>query len=357
MEQNNEEKETPFRKIFISYSWSNNDYVERVRELAEELASNAMEVELDQWSLKEGDDKFVYMEQMVNDPTIDKVIILLDKKYKEKADGREGGVGTETTIMTPKVYADVVEKRGKQKFIPVIMERDIETGKEFVPTFLDGRKYLDLTDADHYSEKFEELVRAIHDKPIYKKPLPGKAPSYLLEDEGINLGTSGRARRAIEFLTNDKPQALNAVKDYFNLVIENLKLLNFPADIKEIKFTEVIDKLQEILPLRDELIDVIAAIANYRSDSAFYEEIHNFFEQLIPYFNYEQNNNPHIEIATDHYKFLGNELFLYTTSLLLKFSRFAQLNELTEQGYYIAGSPYNSNHASLMTFCYFDTHS
>jgi len=143
-QENNKETDIAIRKIFISYSWSSNDYVDEVRELAEELASNAMEVELDQWSLKEGDDKFVYMEQMVNDPTIDKVIILLDKKYKEKADGREGGVGTETTIMTPKVYADVVEKRGKQKFIPVVMERDAETGKEFVPTFLDGRKYIDL---------------------------------------------------------------------------------------------------------------------------------------------------------------------------------------------------------------------
>ena len=120
-QKNNEEKEIPVRKIFISYSWSNNDYVDKVRELAEELASNAIDVELDQWSLKEGDDKFVCMEQMVNDPTIDKVIILLDKKYKEKADGREGGVGTETTIMTPKVYADIVEKRGEQKFVPVIM--------------------------------------------------------------------------------------------------------------------------------------------------------------------------------------------------------------------------------------------
>ncbi len=260
-QENNKETEIKIRKIFISYSWSSNDYVDEVRELAEELASNAMEVELDQWSLKEGDDKFVYMEQMVNDPTIDKVIILLDKKYKEKADGREGGVGTETTIMTPKVYADVVEKRGKQKFIPVIMERDAETGKEFVPTFLDGRKYIDLTDADHYSEKFEELVRAIHDKPIHKKPLPGKAPSYLLENEGINLGTSGRARRAIEYLVNDKSQALNAVKDYFALTTENLKMFNFPVETKQIDPTEVIEKLQEILPLRDEMIDVISAIA------------------------------------------------------------------------------------------------
>jgi len=358
MEQNNNnESEIPVRKIFISYSRSNDEYVNKVRELAEELANHTMDVELDQWSLKEGDDKSVYMERMVNDPTIDKVIILLDKKYKEKADDREGGVGTEATILTPKVYADVVEKRGRQKFIPVIMERDPETKKEFVPTFLDGRIYIDLTDANHYAEKFEELVRAIHDKPIHKKPLPGKAPSYLLENEGINLGTSSRARRAIEFLVNDKSQALNAVKDYFAIVIENLKILNFPEETKEIQTTEVIEKLQETLPLRDEIIDVISSISKYRDDSAFYEEIHNFFEQVIPYFDYRNNNNPNLEWAADHYKFLGYELFLYAVALFLKFQRFEQLNELTGQGYYFVGSPYDSNRSSLMTFCYFDTHS
>lgn len=357
MEQNNEEKETPFRKIFISYSWSNNDYVERVRELAEELASNAMEVELDQWSLKEGDDKFVYMEQMVNDPTIDKVIILLDKKYKEKADGREGGVGTETTIMTPKVYADVVEKRGNQKFIPVIMERDAETGKEFVPAFLDGRKYIDLTDADHYAEKFEEVVRAVHDKPIHKKPLPGKAPSYLLEDEGINLGTSGRARRSIEFLINDKPQSLNAVKDYFSLVTENLKMFDFSSETQQIVDESIIEKIQEMTPLRNEVIDIISVIARYREDSAIYEEIHNFFEQLLPYFEYRNDGDSNNQWAADHYKFLGYELCLYTVAALLRFQRFGQLNELIEQGYYFSGSPYSENQNSLLSFLKFNTYS
>lgn len=358
MEQKNKEQnEIPIRKIFISYSWSNNDYVTRVRELAEELASNAMEVELDQWSLKEGDDKFVYMEQMVNDPTIDKVIILLDKKYKEKADGREGGVGTETTIMTSKVYADVVEKRGKQKFIPLIMERDPDTGEAFVPTFLDGRKYIDLTDSDHYAERFEELVRAIHDKPLHRKPLPGKAPSYLLEEEGINLGTAGRARRAIEFLVNDKPQALNAVKDYLSLVTENLKMLDFPSETQQIGDEKIIEKIQELTPLRDEIVDVFSAIAKYREDSAIYEEIHNFFEQLLPYFEYRNDGDSNHTWAADHYKFFGYELFLYAVATLLKFKRFTQLNELTESRYYFSGSPFSRNQNNLASFVKFDTYS
>ncbi len=101
MEQSNE---LPVKKIFISYSRSDADYINRVRELALDLANHAMEVELDQWSVTPGDDLILYMERMVNDPTIDKVIILLDQKYQEKADSRKAGVGVEATIITSQIY-------------------------------------------------------------------------------------------------------------------------------------------------------------------------------------------------------------------------------------------------------------
>ncbi len=44
------------------------DYVDRVRELAEELTSHAIEVELDQWSLKE-----VYLKNANKDKLVDLV--------------------------------------------------------------------------------------------------------------------------------------------------------------------------------------------------------------------------------------------------------------------------------------------
>lgn len=47
------------------------------------------------------------MESMVQDSSIDKVLIICDKGYKEKADDREGGVGTETQIITPTLYGKV----------------------------------------------------------------------------------------------------------------------------------------------------------------------------------------------------------------------------------------------------------
>ena len=83
-------------KIFISYSWSSVAHENRVRELAERLMSDGVLVVLDKWDLKEGQDKFKFMEQMVNDPSIKRVLIICDKEYAEKADERKGGAGTES---------------------------------------------------------------------------------------------------------------------------------------------------------------------------------------------------------------------------------------------------------------------
>jgi len=88
-------------KTFISYSWSSS---ERVLELAERLMANGVEVILDKWDLKEGQDKYAFMEQCVTEPSVDRVLIICDMAYTEKANKREGGVGDETVIISPEVY-------------------------------------------------------------------------------------------------------------------------------------------------------------------------------------------------------------------------------------------------------------
>ena len=62
-------------KIFISYSWSS-DWL--VVPLAERLVSHGIDVVLDKWDLKEGQDKYAFMEQCVNNSDITKVLIVCD---------------------------------------------------------------------------------------------------------------------------------------------------------------------------------------------------------------------------------------------------------------------------------------
>jgi len=61
-------------------------------------------VVLDKWDLKEGQDADKFMEQMVSDPEINKVLLIFDEAYATKANKRKGGVGTEAQIISRKVY-------------------------------------------------------------------------------------------------------------------------------------------------------------------------------------------------------------------------------------------------------------
>ena len=91
-------------KVFISYSWSSPEHEQRVLNIAKELVENGVDTIIDKWSLREGDDADAFMEQMVSDPDIQKVLIICDKMYSEKSDKRKGGAGTETQIISRKIY-------------------------------------------------------------------------------------------------------------------------------------------------------------------------------------------------------------------------------------------------------------
>lgn len=137
-------------KLFISYSWSNPTHEQWVIELANELTESGVHVILDKWDLKEGHDSVAFMEKMVTDPEISKVAIVCDEVYASKADGRSGGVGTETQIISREVY----ENQEQDKFVAIIPERD-DQGKAFLPTYYKSRIYIDLSEPDNYADNLK----------------------------------------------------------------------------------------------------------------------------------------------------------------------------------------------------------
>ena len=50
-------------KLFTSYSWTNQDHEKLVINLATELVENGVDVILDKWHLKEGQDAHSFMEK------------------------------------------------------------------------------------------------------------------------------------------------------------------------------------------------------------------------------------------------------------------------------------------------------
>ena len=121
-------------KVFISYAWSE-IRSEMVLDIGKRLLQDGIDVVLDLWNLKEGDDRFHFMETSICDKAITKVLIFSDQRYSEKADGRNGGVGIETQILTPELYSSVVDS----KFIPVACEIDAH-GNAYMPTWPDPQK-------------------------------------------------------------------------------------------------------------------------------------------------------------------------------------------------------------------------
>ena len=72
-------------KIFISYSWESENTKNMTIELAEALLRHGIDVVLDIWDLKPGQDMYAFMERSVKDEEIDRVLMICDKSYAKKS--------------------------------------------------------------------------------------------------------------------------------------------------------------------------------------------------------------------------------------------------------------------------------
>ena len=315
-------------KLFISYSWSSPEHEQWVNDLATELMEAGIDVIYDKWDLNEGHDAYAFMEKMVTDPEIQKVAIISDKTYADKADGRSGGVGTETQIISPGIY----EKEDQNKFVVIVAERD-GNGNEYLPTYYKSRIYIDLSDINLYATNFEQLLRWVYDKPSYPKPKIGKMPAYLSETNPINLGTSTSYKRALDAIRNNKNYAKGAIDEYFQTFAENLEEFRISSVDNEFD-DEVIENIDKFLPYRNEAIEIFLAIAKYRDTSDAWQQVHKFFETLIPYMGRPEKVKTWGESDSDNFRFIVHELFLYAISSFLKYECFDAVAYLIRQHYY-----------------------
>lgn len=316
-------------KLFISYSWSSPEHEQWVLQLAVELRESGVDVILDKWDLREGHDAYVFMEKMVTDPEIKKVIIVCDKKYAEKANDRSGGVGTETQIISKEVY----EKTDQNKFVAIVVEKD-ENGKACLPIYYKSRIYIDFSDQDLYATNFEQLLRWIYDKPLYIKPELGKKPSFLSDSDGATLSTGAKFKRALDAIRNNKEYADGAVSEYFGSIVnglEKFRILDCTGEFDE----KVINSIEQFVPYRNETIEIFTSLAQYKNIKETHRQIHRFFEQLIPYLDAPEGIRSFSDWDFDNFKFITHELFLYCVAVFIKHECFNAVGYLLRQRFYI----------------------
>ncbi|MBE2264829.1 MAG: TIR domain-containing protein [Flavobacteriales bacterium] len=323
-------------KLFVSYSWTSRDHEAWVLELATQLRESGVDVILDKWDLKEGHDAHAFMEKMVTDPEIRKVLLICNQAYVTKADARAGGVGTEAQIISGEIY----NASDQEKFVAVVKERR-EDGQACLPTYYKSRIYIDLSDQSAYSENFDRLLRWVHDRPLYKKPSIGVLPSFLnTEQQSVSLTTSSRFRRAIEAVRADRLSAEGAVVDYFNCLVSEIGQLRIVNDDAGKEFDDrIIESITSFVPYRNEAIELFEAIAIYRDTAEMRRALHRFFEGLIPYMEYPPGTTSFHDWEYDNFKFIVHELFLYSIAALIRHERFEAAAELMEAEYYVPELP------------------
>ncbi len=158
-------------RVFISYSWDSESHKDWVRDFADALASNGIDIILDQYDLRIGDDRFQFMEASVRDA--DTVLCVCTPSYVTKANGRASGVGVETSLITPQFYERLSSSK---QFIPVV--RSSEDPAPLTPDYLSPLIFLDFRQDSHFDERMEELLRHLYNQPKYRKPPVGSRPSF-----------------------------------------------------------------------------------------------------------------------------------------------------------------------------------
>jgi hypothetical protein len=165
-------------RVFISYSHDSDAHKEWVKNLAVRLIESGVDVQLDQWDLKLGQDVTRFMEEGLTKSS--RVLVVCSDNYIRKADGGEGGVGYERIIVT----AELVSDQGTGKFIPIV--RDVR-GRRKTPIFLATRLFIDFSNDDDFEIKFEQLLRELHGAPAVVKPPLGANPYARSDKEKDNL--------------------------------------------------------------------------------------------------------------------------------------------------------------------------
>jgi len=324
-------------KVFISYSWTSPQHEQWVLDLAERLSGDGIVTVLDKWDLKEGQDKHVFMEQMVNDVSIKKVLVVCDRVYQTKADDRKGGVGTETQLISKEVYENTVQ----EKFIPIVREYD-DAGKPCIPHYMASRIYIDLSSDEKFEESYQKLIRNLYDKPLLKRPALGTPPAYIAEEEQIVLKTSHKVTEIKNALLNDRRSSNGLISDYLDTVISSLEDFRLSGGSVTDFDDRVVETIEKMLPVRDDFIDFIFTVFKYQ-ESVDLEKFYNFFEKLIPFSYRPADVQSYTEVDYDNYKFFTYELILNFVAILLKLKKYKEVSHFVNSQYFYR----HPNHSEL----------
>lgn len=140
-------------RVFLSYSWDSEEHKQWVRDLGARLRGAGVELSLDEWEVRPGDQLPHYMERAIRES--DFVLCACTHRYKERFDGRTGGAGYEANLMS----AEALATGNERKFIALLREGEPLAS---LPSWLLGKRFLDFSGNPYSEQSYEALVSNLH---------------------------------------------------------------------------------------------------------------------------------------------------------------------------------------------------
>jgi hypothetical protein len=142
------------KEVFVTYRWENNEHNKRVIAFVNYLRENGYNASMDRLESQEetAKDFIKMMHQAMTDH--DKVIIVLSKEYKLRADSFEGGVGSEYGLIIKDIDTHPT------KYILVSFQ---EVDDNITPLNFKGREVIHLNSEENYNLLHAKLQ---NEKPI-----------------------------------------------------------------------------------------------------------------------------------------------------------------------------------------------
>jgi len=322
-------------KVFISYSWSSQLHQELVKHWADRLIADGIEVILDIYDLKEGHDKYAFMERMVTDDSVTHVLVMCDAKYAEKANSRKAGVGTESQIISSEVY----EKVEQSKFIPIVCEVG-EDGKPILPTFLKSRMWINFSSLEAENNNWEQLIRLLHGKPLHVKPKKGKPPTYIISETPVPTSEIHAKFNSLKQVVLQNKRGINLYRrDFIDSCItyaDTLRVRERPTT--ESMGEKVVEDCGKLKAIRDHLCDWILLEGEVTEPEVLSEAVIDVLEKLRELKARPPELNSWNETWFEAHAVFVYETFLYIIAALLKSGAYSILHDIYSSHYLLASS-------------------
>lgn len=166
----NSVQELTEKEVFVTYSWDSQEHNEKVISFTDFLRDEGFNAEMDimHSQAQSAVDFTRMMHQIMTD--YKKVIIVLSKGYKQKAEAFKGGVGNEYNLILKDMDAH------PNKYILVSFEGIHD---DIFPLFFKGRQVIDLSDRS----RLNDLYAKLKDEPLITfSPVGGKKPEVVQKE-------------------------------------------------------------------------------------------------------------------------------------------------------------------------------